>query len=134
MIDGEPTTEAVPTTKSYFVPKPWHLALILVIATVVAYLPVMRAGFIWDDDDHLTANPAVAAPNGLPMIWSSLAISRYYPLSLTTFWVERHLWGLNPLPYHLVNVLLHAANGGLIFFLLRRLRIPAAWFAAMLWV
>ena len=37
------------------------------------------------------------------------------------------------MPYHLVNVLLHAANGVLVFFILRRLRIPAAWLAAMLW-
>ena len=51
------------------------------------------AGFIWDDDDHLTANPAMTAPHGLKMIWSSLAVSRYYPLTLTTFWVQRRLWG-----------------------------------------
>ena len=38
------------------------------------------------------------------------------------------------MPYHLVNIALHAINGVLIFFLLRRLRIPAAWLAATLWV
>jgi tetratricopeptide (TPR) repeat protein len=105
----------------------------LVIVTFVAYFPVLRAGFIWDDDDHLTANPAMTAPHGLRMIWSSLAVSRYYPLTLTTFWFQRRLWGLHPLPYHLVNILFHAANAVLVFFLLRRLRIPAAWLAAMLW-
>jgi Tfp pilus assembly protein PilF len=67
------------------------------------------------------------------MIWSSLAVSRYYPLTLTSFWIQRRLWGLNPLPYHLVNVALHATNGILIFFLLRRLRARAAWLAATLW-
>lgn len=142
MSDGEPIENAseqqmttwVPDTKAYFALKPWLLVAVLMIVTVVAYLPVLRAGFIWDDDDHLTANPAVAASNGLQMIWSSLAVSRYYPLTLTTFWFERHLWGLNPMPYHLVNVLLHAANGVLVFLLLRRLRVPAAWWAALLWV
>jgi tetratricopeptide (TPR) repeat protein len=105
----------------------------LVIATFIAYQPVWHAGFIWDDDDHLTANPAMTMPHGLRMIWSSLAVSRYYPLTLTSFWVEHRLWGLDPLPYHLVNVLLHAMNGVLVFFLLRRLRVRAAWLAAMLW-
>jgi tetratricopeptide (TPR) repeat protein len=108
-------------------------AALIILLTVMTYIPAMRAGFIWDDDDHLTANAAVAAPNGLRMIWSSLAVSRYYPLTLTSFWVQRRLWGLNPLPYHLVNVALHAANGVLIFFLLRRLRVRAAWLAAMVW-
>jgi tetratricopeptide (TPR) repeat protein len=105
----------------------------LVVATFVAYQSAWRAGFIWDDDEHLTANPAMTAPNGLQMIWSSLTISRYYPLTLTSFWVQRRLWGLNPMPYHLVNIALHAINGVLVFLLLRRLRVPGAWLAAFLW-
>ncbi len=113
---------------------PWLLAIMLVVLTFVAYRPVCHAGFIWDDDDHLTANPAMTAPHGLRMIWSSLAVSRYYPLTLTTFWFEHRLWGLEPMPYHLVNIGFHAVNGILVFLLLRRWRIRAAWVAAMLWV
>ena len=108
--------------------------MVLAVVTFVAYQPVWHAGFIWDDNDHLTANPAVAASNGLQMIWSSLAVSRYYPLTLTAFWVQRRLWGLNPAPYHLVNIALHAVNGILVFLVLRRLRVPSAWLAATLWV
>ena len=107
--------------------------VLIVLLTVVAYLPAMRGGFIWDDDDHLTENPAMTAAHGLRQIWTSLAVSRYYPLTLTSFWVQRRLWGLNPLPYHAVNIALHAANAVLIFLLLRRLRVPAAWLAAALW-
>ena len=33
-------------------------AAVLVALTVLAYLPVLRAGFIWDDDTFLTANPS----------------------------------------------------------------------------
>ena len=123
-----------PHRKRRFAHRPWLLALVLVIVTFAAYQPTWHAGFIWDDDDHLTANPAMTAPHGLKMIWSSLAVGRYYPLTLTTFWVQRRLWGLHPMPYHLVNVLLHATNSVLVFFLLRRLRIPAAWLAAAVWV
>src|SRR6266478_5704513 len=98
------------------------LSLALLALTFVAYWPVTHAGFIWDDDDHLTANPAMTAPHGLRMIWSSLSVSRYYPLTLTNFWIQRRLWGLNPLPYHLVNIALHAINGSLLLLLLHRLR------------
>jgi len=106
---------------------------LIVLLTLVAYLPAFHAGFIWDDDDHLTANLAMTAPHGLRMIWSSLPISRYYPLTLTSFWAQRRLWGLNPQPYHVVNIVLHATNGALLYFLLRRLRISAAWWAAVWW-
>jgi tetratricopeptide (TPR) repeat protein len=128
------STAATPATPSPFFRRPWFLALLLAALTFIAYAPAFRAGFIWDDDDHLTANPAMTAPHGLRMIWSSLAVSRYYPLTLTSFWVQRRVWGLNPTPYHLVNIALHAINGILVFSVLRRLRIPAAWLAAMLWV
>jgi 4-amino-4-deoxy-L-arabinose transferase-like glycosyltransferase len=127
------TTASATTPFVWLEHHPRLLALVLVIVTFAAYQPTWHAGFIWDDDDHLTANPAMTVPHGLKMIWSSLAVSRYYPLTLTTFWAQRRLWGLHPLPYHLVNVLFHAANGVLVFFILRRLRMPAAWLAAMVW-
>jgi protein O-mannosyl-transferase len=112
----------------------WPLVLVMVALTLLAYKPVWHAGFIWDDDDHLTANPAMTAPDGLRKIWSSMAVSRYYPLTLTTFWFEHRLWGLNPMPYHVVNIVVHAVNGALLFLLLRRWRMRAAWLAAMAWV
>jgi tetratricopeptide (TPR) repeat protein len=105
----------------------------LVVLTVSTYLPALRNGFMWDDNDHFTQNPAMTAPDGLRRIWSSLAVSRYYPLTLTTFWAERRLWGLNPLGYHAVNIALHTLSAVLAFLLLRRLNVRAAWVAAALW-
>jgi protein O-mannosyl-transferase len=105
----------------------------LLVLTLIAYLPALRNGFIWDDDDHFTQNPAMTRPDGLQKIWSALPVSRYYPLTLTTFWAERRLWGLNPVGYHAVNIALQALNGVLVFLLLRRLKIPGAWAAAALW-
>ena len=112
---------------------PWIGVFALVALTAATYLPALRNGFIWDDDDHLTQNPAMTAPDGLRQIWSSLAVSRYYPLTLTSFWLQRRLWGLNPLPYHAINISFHAANAVLVFLLLRRLNVCAAWAAAALW-
>jgi tetratricopeptide (TPR) repeat protein len=108
-------------------------AAAIVLLTVVVYIPVLRCGYVWDDDDHLTANPAMTLPGGLHKIWTSLTFSRYYPLTLTTFWVQRRLWGLNPLPYHAVNVVLHGVNGVLVYALLRAMKIRGSWVAAALW-
>ena len=99
---------------------------------MVTYLPVLHAGFIWDDDDHVTANPCIIGPLGLKELWTT-SNARYYPLVLTTFWFEHALWGLRPFGYHLVNVLLHAANALVLWRVLFILGVPGSWLGAALW-
>jgi tetratricopeptide (TPR) repeat protein len=108
------------------------LAVFLAALTIAAYAPALRAGFIWDDDQHLTANPCIVGPLGLRGIWTTSA-AVYYPLVLTSFWVGHAIWGLNPFFFHLVNVVFHAANAVILWRILLRLEIPGAWLGAALW-
>ncbi len=108
------------------------LGALLVLLTMVAYGAALRAGFIWDDDQHLTANRCIIGPSGLRGIWTTSS-AVYYPLVLTSFWIQHAIWGLNPFFYHLVNVLMHAINAILLWRVLLRLGLPAAWFGAALW-
>ena len=110
----------------------WFWGLILILALVLAYAPVWRAGFVWDDGQFLTANPCIVGPLGLKEIWTTRDAD-ICPLVLTTFWVEHALWGLAPLPYHLLNVLLHGACAIVLWRVLRRLRAQGAWLGAALW-
>ena len=72
-------------------------ALGLVAAVLLAYAPVYRAGFIWDDDDYVVENASLRDAAGLVRIWTDpVATPQYYPLVHTTFWVEHQLWGLEP--------------------------------------
>lgn len=108
-------------------------ALLLLALTCASYLPALRGGYIWDDDAHVTQNRALWEPGGLARIWRSpLATPQYYPVVHTVFWLEYRLWGLRPLGYHAVNVLLHAANALLLWLVLRRLALPGAFLAALL--
>ncbi len=110
----------------------WIWALVLVFAVMAAYSPVGWAGYVWDDDAVITANPCVVGPLGLKEIWTTSAAD-IAPLTISTFWLEHALWGLAPLPYHLVNVLLHGACAVLLWRVLRELRVPGAWLGAALW-
>jgi protein O-mannosyl-transferase len=108
-------------------------ALAIWCAIFVAYLPSLSAGFIWDDDDYVTQNPTLRTFGGLKQIWfDPQSTPQYYPLVFTSFWVEYHLWGLHPAGYHFVNAALHATNGVLVWLILRRLSVPGAWLAALL--
>lgn len=106
-------------------------AAAILLAVTMAYGPALRAGFIWDDDAYVTENHHLESVDGLRRIWFKFgATDQYYPLVFTTFWIERHLWGLSPLGYHLVNILLHATASILVWRALRKLNVPGAAFAA----
>ena len=110
----------------------WQGGLI-VLLVFLAYLPALRGGFIWDDDDYVTQNPTLHDLGGLQRLWFKVgAVPQYYPVVHTTFWLEYHLWGLNPVGYHLINVLLHATAAILLWRVLLRLQIPGAWLAAVI--
>jgi len=103
----------------------------LVIACLAVYIPAIRGGFVWDDDDYVTQNPLLVAPDGLYKIWfSKEQTSQYFPLVYTTFRLEHKLWGFNPLGYHITNIILHIINSLLLWRLLRLLDVPGAWLAA----
>jgi protein O-mannosyl-transferase len=125
------TAVSSPATKGGWARRPWFLALVLAVVTFVAYQPTWHAGFIWDDDTHVTENANLRSLHGLYRIWfEPLADQQYYPLQLTGFWIEYHLWGLRPFGYHAVNILLHVLNALLLWMVLQQLEIPGAWLAA----
>ena len=107
-------------------------AFLLITLVFISYARIFNADFIWDDESHLTRNPCIVGPLGLKEIWTS-ARAVYYPLVLTTFWTVHRFAGLSPLPYHLLNVLLHAGSAVLLWQVLRQLNVRGAWLGAALW-
>ena len=118
----------------------WAVAAIFG-ATLAAYFPALKAGFIWDDDGFVTRT-GLRSWHGLWRIWFEPgATEQYYPVLHSAFWVEHGLWGEAALGYHLANLVLHAAAACLFALVLRRLwavgegaRVPeaGAWLAGML--
>lgn len=106
-------------------------AALLIALVVLAYLPAMDAGYIWDDDDYVTENDCLRDLDGLRRIWvEPTATPQYYPLVHTMFWIEYRLWSLDPRGFHIVNIVLHACVALLVWKLLVRLEVPGAWVAA----
>jgi tetratricopeptide (TPR) repeat protein len=106
--------------------------LLIVCCTFLAYLPALDGGLLWDDAAHVT-RPDLRSLHGLWRIWSDLgATQQYYPLLHSAFWMEYKLWGDATLGYHLANLLLHAAAAILVMLIMRRLGLPGAWLAALI--
>jgi len=101
-------------------------------AVLLAYWPALHGGMLWDDSAHVTA-PSMQSLHGLWRIWFDLgATQQYYPLLYSAFWAEHRLWGDAVLGYHLANVALHALAACLVVLIVRRLALPGAWLAGLI--
>ena len=115
------------------------LALLLGVLTFALFAPALRYDFVFIDDIQYTLEtPQVATGLSLANIrWAFTTVheSWYSPLLWISFMADASLFGPGPFGYHLTNILLHAANALMLFWILVRLtRSPlAAFFAAALW-
>jgi hypothetical protein len=91
-----------------------ELGLILII-TLVAYLPVFKAGFVWDDTNYVQNNQQIRSID-LESIFSKYVMGNYHPLTMLAFAVEYKFFGLNETGYHIINLLLHLANVLLVYY------------------
>ncbi|MBE7159220.1 MAG: hypothetical protein INR62_12465, partial [Rhodospirillales bacterium] len=106
-------------------------ALLLVLVPCACYWPAMNGEFLWDDEVIISHSAQNGSLHGLWRIWFSTESFDYYPLTNTFFWVQWRWWGSQTAGYHLFNLTLHIAGAFLFWRLLRALRLPGAWFAAL---
>ena len=110
---------------------PAGMAIIILLA-FIAYFPSINGGFIMDDDGLLTNNDIIRTPSGLYRFWCTTEAMDYWPATNSTFWIEWRLWGMNATGYHFTNLILHIVEALLIWIILRKLAIPGAFLAALI--
>ncbi len=102
------------------------LASILIVsaAALAAMAPALTLGFTnFDDNLYVTQNAKIMGLTPAHL-WAMLRApheGQYGPLTLLSFALQYHFSKLDPLPYHALNLLFHAANSALVFFLALRL-------------
>ncbi len=112
----------------------WLWGCLIIAATLGAYWPALHGDFVFDDPYWTTGvEKLLRDPSGLWEIWTNpKALQQYYPVTGTSFWLDYQLWHWWTLPYHVENVLLHAAAALLLWRLLQKLEVPGAWLAGAL--
>jgi tetratricopeptide (TPR) repeat protein len=100
------------------------LALLLVVATLALYNPVIHHPFVnFDDDRYVTDNIHVRAGlhwDTVRWAFTSFDEANWHPLTWLSHALDCQFFGLNPAGHHYVNVLLHALNAVLLFWVLWR--------------
>lgn len=103
----------------------WLIGLVLTCGTLACYWPVRHFNFI-NLDDGLYVYKCLPVQQGLTwhgLIWAFQSVEggNWNPLVWLSHMADCQLYGLKPGGHHLTNVLLHVANVGLLFLVLRRL-------------
>jgi tetratricopeptide (TPR) repeat protein len=101
------------------------IAVTIAFATVLLYLPSLRNGFVgvWDDNINIVENPHIRSLDANFFRWAFLDFhgSNWHPLTWISLAVDYAFWGLNPLGYHLTNIILHGLNTLMVVFLIVKL-------------
>ena len=111
------------------------LGLVCLLAILV-YTPTIGHQFVYDDRVLIEQNPLLKDIRGLPRLfftdlWSGVGAPsskeaaadsdpatqrrRYRPMLMASYALNYAMGGLNPVGYHLVNVLFHAVASGLLY-------------------
>lgn len=94
---------------------------------LLLYLPSLKLGFVnWDDNRYVADNPQIQGLTWehVKSWWAAPYLGNYAPLTLASYALDHAIWGLDPLGYHLGNVLLHALCAALLAALLLAMRAP----------
>ena len=100
--------------------------LLLFIVTVGTFLPALRNGFVnYDDPDYLTENFHVQQGltwQGVRWAFTDTGqVGFWHPLTWLSHMLDCQMFGLQPWGHHLTNVLLHAVNVLLVFFVFKKM-------------
>ncbi len=96
-----------------------RMSLLLGLAVLAAFYPALKNGWIWDDMGNYVDNYRYRGYSltHLKWIFTTTFPGHYQPLTWLTHVLDYQLWGLEPFGYHLGNIVFHAANTVLLYFL-----------------
>lgn len=105
-------------------------SLLLGTLVLAVYQPVLPGNFLMDDWRLTYTDNGLVNGQFTPY---NLWFQTDFTLSAVALYWQWLAWGHSPGAYHLVNLLLHTLSAILLWRLLAKLKIPAAWLAAALY-
>ncbi len=103
---------------------PYVSLLLVALVSLACFYPALQAGFInWDEDPLLIKNLRYRGLGLTQLGWmfTTTRMGHYMPLTWISYGWDFVLWGMNPLGYHLSNLLIHGASAAVLYLIALRL-------------
>lgn len=108
--------------------KNWHIFLILFLLGWLAYINVLNGEFIWDETALIVKNEYTHSFKYFAKWFTDDSIAGsglthgnlYRPFSTVIYAAVYAVFGLNTIPYHVANILLHITNAFFVYLLLQK--------------
>ena len=111
------------------------ICILLAAVTFAVYLPVRNYSFLFYDDNVYVSDNAQVKPGlswqGIKWAFTTGYGSNWHPLTWLSLMLDCELFGVEPGPMHIVNVLFHIANTLLLFIVFNRMT-KALWQSAFI--
>ncbi len=98
------------TSSRWYYPTHW---LVLGILALGIYAQTFAFGFQFDDDQFIVQNPYIKDLSQIDKIWTILPFTRL--IGIYSFAFNYSLHGLNPVGYHVFNLIIHLLATGLVW-------------------
>ena len=97
-----------------------YFLLLPFVISIIVYLNCLQNSFVYDDDSTIINNYFIRHWSNLPDLFTNRyfvlsAELTYRPVVTLSYFIDYAFWHLNPLGYHLTNILIHAINSVLVF-------------------
>ena len=106
----------------------FFIPLFISLIAIITYINILPNKLFFDDEELIYKNAYVQDLRFLPKYFTTNMIAgagkvsnMYRPILITSFAIDHLIWGDKAFGFHLTSILLHTANGILIFFLIRKL-------------
>lgn len=101
----------------------WLVSLLLFLVSLGVYLPSLRNGFVWDDvetieQSYYAYNASSLGAIFIPTEKESRDALYYRPLVYASMVMDKALWGVTPLGFHLCNIVFNALSTAALYWFL----------------
>lgn len=109
---------------------------IIIISGFIAFVPVLKNGFInWDDYNYILLNPLFTSKS-TPSFFLFYSSDNFISLVLYIYRIIYNIFGSNPLQYHALNLSIHIVNGLLLYVIISKISKQSiiAFFTALVFI